>query len=171
ADDLEEMDLKWKIAMLTVRARWSATTSTGKDTLQGSIGLLKTQERIYDWSFQAEGEPTNYALMEFTSSSSSILTMSSETDESLPASPKYDRYHSRDGYHTVPPLYTGTFMPPKPDLVFHDAPNVNETAPTTFNVDLSPTKPDKDLSHTHKPSAPIIEDWVSDLEDDYEAEI
>nr|GEV93875.1 hypothetical protein [Tanacetum cinerariifolium] len=61
-------------------------------------------------------------------------------------------------------------MPPKPDLVFHDAPNVNETVHTAFNVKLSPTKPDKDLSHTHRPSAPIIEDWVFDSEDDYEAE-
>nr|GEY89414.1 hypothetical protein [Tanacetum cinerariifolium] len=30
------------------------------------------------------------------------------------------------GYHAVPPPYTRTFMPPKPDLVFHDAPIVNE---------------------------------------------
>nr|GEU60832.1 putative reverse transcriptase domain-containing protein [Tanacetum cinerariifolium] len=59
-------------------------------------------------------------------------------------------------------------MPPKPDLVFHDAPNVNETAHTAFNVELSPTKPDNDLSHTHRPLAPIIEDWVSDSEDDFE---
>nr|GEX21806.1 retrovirus-related Pol polyprotein from transposon TNT 1-94 [Tanacetum cinerariifolium] len=73
------------------------------------------------------------------------------------------------GYHVVPPPYTGTFMPPKPDLVFHDAPNVNETVHTAFNVELSPTKPDKELSH--RPSTPIIEDWVSDLEDDSEAEI
>nr|GEW65734.1 hypothetical protein [Tanacetum cinerariifolium] len=69
-------------------------------------------------------------------------------------------YHSGDGYHAVPPPYTGTFMPPKPDLAFHDAPNVNETAHAAFNVELSPTKPDKDLSHTHRPSAPIIEDWT-----------
>nr|GEU52064.1 retrotransposon-related protein [Tanacetum cinerariifolium] len=62
-------------------------------------------------------------------------------------------------------------MPPKPDLVFHDAPNVNETTHTAVNVELSPTKPEKDLSHTHRPSAPIIEDWVSDSEDDSEAEI
>nr|GFB75722.1 hypothetical protein [Tanacetum cinerariifolium] len=62
-------------------------------------------------------------------------------------------------------------MPPKPDLVFHNAPNVNETVHTAFNVELSPTKPDNDFSHTHRPSAPIIEDWVSDSEDDYEAEI
>nr|GFC96015.1 hypothetical protein [Tanacetum cinerariifolium] len=47
-------------------------------------------------------------------------------------------------------------------------PNVNETVRTAFNVKLSPTKPDKDLSH--RPSAPIIEDWVSDSEDEYEAE-
>nr|GEU35389.1 hypothetical protein [Tanacetum cinerariifolium] len=96
---------------------------------------------------------------------------SSGTDESLSASLKYDRYQLGEGYHAVPPPYTGTFMPPKPDLVFHDAPNVNETVHTPFNVKLSPTKPNNDLSHTHMPSAPIIEDWVSDSEDDSEAEL
>nr|GEW01247.1 ribonuclease H-like domain-containing protein [Tanacetum cinerariifolium] len=81
------------------------------------------------------------------------------------------RYQAGEGYRAVPPPYTGTFMPPKPDLVFHDAPNVNETVYTAFNVKLSPTKPKKDLSHTLRPSAPIIEDWVSDSEDDSEAEL
>nr|GEU83789.1 RNA-directed DNA polymerase, eukaryota [Tanacetum cinerariifolium] len=96
---------------------------------------------------------------------------SSETDESLPDSPKYDRYQSGEGYHVVLPPYTGTFMPPRPELVFHNAPNVNETIHSAFNIELSPTKPDKDLSHTYMPSAPIIEDWVSDSEDNSEAEI
>nr|GFC83567.1 hypothetical protein [Tanacetum cinerariifolium] len=95
---------------------------------------------------------------------------SSKIDDSLPASPIYDRYQSEEGYHVVPSPYTGTFMPHKPDLVFHDAPTVNETVHAAFNVELSPTKPDKDLSHTHRPSALIIEDWVSDSEDEYEAE-
>nr|GEW45885.1 hypothetical protein [Tanacetum cinerariifolium] len=99
ADDLEEMDLKWQMAMLTVRAR----------------------------------------------------------------------YQSGERYYAVPPPYTRTFMPPKPDLVFHDAPNVNETVNTAFNVELSPTKPDTELSL--RPSTPIIEDWVSDSEDDSEAEL
>nr|GEV61557.1 hypothetical protein [Tanacetum cinerariifolium] len=211
----------------------------------------------YDWIFQAEEEPTNYALMAFTSSSSSssdnevvsclksctkayatlqshydkltnelrksqfdVLSyqtglesvearllvyqqnetvfeenikllkldiklrdkalvilrhndelFDSKSDESLHVSPPNDRYQSRDGYHAVPPPYTGTFMPPKPDLVFHNAPNVNETVHTAFNVELSPTKPNTDLSHTHRSSAPIIEDWVSNLEDDSEPEI
>nr|GFB76000.1 hypothetical protein [Tanacetum cinerariifolium] len=65
----------------------------------------------------------------------------SESDETLPPSPIYDRYQSGDGYHVVPPPYTGTFMPPKPDLVFHNSTNVDETIHTTFNVELSPTKP------------------------------
>nr|GFC66049.1 hypothetical protein [Tanacetum cinerariifolium] len=93
----------------------------------------------YDWSFQAEEEPTNYALMAFSSSRS---------DESLPPSPIYDRYQLGNGYHVVPLPYTGTFMPPKPDLVFNNAPNVVETDHPDFNVNLSPTKPDQALEIT-----------------------
>nr|GEX08884.1 hypothetical protein [Tanacetum cinerariifolium] len=91
---------------------------------------------------------------------------SSETDESFPASPIYDGYQSGEEYHVVPPPYAGTFMPPKPDLVFHDAPTMTETVPTTFNVELSPTKPDKALSQSIRHSAPLTEEWVSKSEDD-----
>nr|GEV41320.1 hypothetical protein [Tanacetum cinerariifolium] len=59
-------------------------------------------------------------------------------------------------------------MPPKLDLVFNNAPNDVETNHLAFNVTLSPTKPGQDLSHTHRPSAPIIEDWVSDSKDESE---
>nr|GFA15866.1 ribonuclease H-like domain-containing protein [Tanacetum cinerariifolium] len=67
------------------------------------------------------------------------------------------------GYHAVPLSVTGTFMPPKPDLVFHTPPSdVNEHL--SFNVQLSLTKPEQDLSS--RPSIPIIEDWISDSEED-----
>nr|GEU80801.1 hypothetical protein [Tanacetum cinerariifolium] len=65
---------------------------------------------------------------------------------SMTTSLVYDRYKSGEGYHVVPPPYTGTFMSLKPDLVFHDAPTVNETIPTAFNVEPSTTKPNQDLS-------------------------
>nr|GEU94902.1 hypothetical protein [Tanacetum cinerariifolium] len=94
--------------------------------------------------------------------------LSSGSDESLPPSPIYDRYHSGNGYHVVPPLYTGTFMPLKPNLVFNNAPTDVKTDHHAFNVKLSHTKPDNDLSHAHRPLTPIIEDWVSDLEDESE---
>nr|GEU30268.1 ribonuclease H-like domain-containing protein [Tanacetum cinerariifolium] len=96
--------------------------------------------------------------------------ISFDSDVSMPSSPVHDRYQSREGYHVVPLLYIGTFMPPKPDLVFHDAPTVNETVPIALHVEPSSTKPNKDLSQTNRPSAPIIEDWVSDSEDEYEVE-
>nr|GEV69245.1 retrovirus-related Pol polyprotein from transposon TNT 1-94 [Tanacetum cinerariifolium] len=92
----------------------------------------------------------------------------SESDESVPTSPVYDRYKLREGYHAVPPPYTRTFMPLKPDLVFHDAPTVSETVPPLFNVKPSTTKPHKDMSQSNRPSAPIIEDWVSDSKDESE---
>nr|GEU30811.1 hypothetical protein [Tanacetum cinerariifolium] len=79
------------------------------------------------------------------------------------------RYKSGEGYHAVPPSYTGTFMPPKPDLVFHDAHTVSETIPNVLNVEPSTTKPTKDMSQSNRPSAPIIEDWVSDSKNEFEA--
>nr|GEY17952.1 hypothetical protein [Tanacetum cinerariifolium] len=45
-----------------------------------------------------------------------------------------DMYKSGEGYHDVPPPYTRTFMPPKPDLVFNDAPTASETV--TNNSDF-----------------------------------
>nr|GEY05029.1 ribonuclease H-like domain-containing protein [Tanacetum cinerariifolium] len=89
--------------------------------------------------------------------------------ESWPPSSLYDRFQPSGGYHAVPPLYTGTFLPPKPNLVFNNAPTAIETDHLAFNVQLSPTKPTQDLSHTTRPSAPIIEDWLSDSENESES--
>nr|GFB90333.1 ribonuclease H-like domain-containing protein [Tanacetum cinerariifolium] len=59
-------------------------------------------------------------------------------------------------------------MLPKPDLVFHTAPIAVETTHSAFTVQLSPAKPAQDISHITRPMAPIIEDWVSDSEDESE---
>nr|GEY99347.1 hypothetical protein [Tanacetum cinerariifolium] len=94
---------------------------------------------------------------------------SSENDfEKLSSSCPSDRLQPSGGYNTVPPPITGNFMPPKPDLVFHTAPIAVETAHSAFTVKLSSYEPTQDLSHTNRPSAPIIEEWVSDSEDYYE---
>nr|GEX83106.1 hypothetical protein [Tanacetum cinerariifolium] len=87
ADDLEEMDLKWQMAMLTMRARRFLQTTKrnlgANETTYIGFDMSKVEcynfhrrgyfarECSYDWSFQANEEPTNYALMAFTSSSSS----------------------------------------------------------------------------------------------------
>nr|GEY21031.1 hypothetical protein [Tanacetum cinerariifolium] len=96
-------------------------------------------------------EPHRRTVPVENSTSNALVTQWS--DESLPPSPIYDRYQSGNGYHVVPPPYIGTFMPPKPDLVFNNAPNDVETDHPTFNVKLSPTKPDLDFPPT------IVDRW------------
>nr|GEU97279.1 ribonuclease H-like domain-containing protein [Tanacetum cinerariifolium] len=182
--DLKQIDAEILVIIelqlwVLICQKWSVITATERDILLGSVGLLRTQEGSYDWSYQAEEEPPNFALMAITSSRSSsdnetndkhgLGYFSSESDfESLSPSSLSDRLQPRGGYHAVPPLITGTFMPPKPDLVFHTAPIAVETDHSTFTVQLSPSKPAQDLSHTTRPLAPIIEDWVSNFEDESE---
>nr|GFC08708.1 hypothetical protein [Tanacetum cinerariifolium] len=89
---------------------------------------------------------------------------SSKSDnDSWPPSNLYDRFVPSGGYHAVPPAMSRTFMPPKPDLVFH-TPHSDENEHLAFNVQLSPTKPKQDLSS--RPSALIIEDWFFDSEEE-----
>nr|GEY12054.1 ribonuclease H-like domain-containing protein [Tanacetum cinerariifolium] len=95
--------------------------------------------------------------------------LSSESDcKSWPPSSLYDRFQPSDRYHDVPPPYTRTFMPPKPNLVFNTSPTTIETDHSAFTVHLSPTKSEQGLSHTTRPTVPIIEDWVFDSEDESE---
>nr|GEV95955.1 hypothetical protein [Tanacetum cinerariifolium] len=86
-NDLEEMYLKWKMAMLTMRARrfsqkyrkeieskWERLSLVSCDGLGG-----------YDWSDQAKEEPTNYALMADSTSlaSSSDSEVSDDEEEKV----------------------------------------------------------------------------------------
>nr|GFA35981.1 hypothetical protein [Tanacetum cinerariifolium] len=59
---------------------------------------------------------------------------SSKSDnDSWSPSNLYDRFVLSGGYHAVPPPMTGTFLPPKPDLVFHTPP-ADENEHLAFNV-------------------------------------
>ncbi|GJX73296.1 retrotransposon protein, putative, ty1-copia subclass [Tanacetum coccineum] len=76
-DDLEEMDLQWEMAMLTIRARrFINEDQAGRIvTVETPMKMaLVAQDGIggYDWSYQAEEEhPTNFALMAHKSLGSS----------------------------------------------------------------------------------------------------
>nr|GEW59004.1 retrotransposon protein, putative, Ty3-gypsy subclass [Tanacetum cinerariifolium] len=106
----------------------------------------------YDWSFQAKIDPTNYALMAFSSLSSSfdneVVSCSKAcTKANATLQSHYDKLieNYRKSQFDVISYQTGL-----------------------ESVELSHTKPDQDLSHTSQPLAPIIEDWVSDSEDESE---
>nr|GEV77608.1 retrovirus-related Pol polyprotein from transposon TNT 1-94 [Tanacetum cinerariifolium] len=182
--DLEEMDLTWKGHFVRecrspkdIRKNGAAKPQMRNVLVETSTSTALVSQcdgvGSYDWSFQAKEEPTNYALLAFSSSSSSFDNELRDNAlvslrQNLKKAERERDDLKRNGYHTVSPPYTGTFMPLKPDLVFNNAPNDVETDHSAFTIKLSPTRPDQDLSHTHRPSAPIIEDWVSDSDDESE---
>ncbi|GJR16190.1 hypothetical protein Tco_0798842 [Tanacetum coccineum] len=104
-DDLEEIDLKWQMAMLTMKAKrflnktGRKISANGSETI-GECGALKERRNRepvrrnmtvettkikalvaqdglgYDWSNQAKEGPTNFALMAYTSLGSSSSSSS-----------------------------------------------------------------------------------------------
>nr|GEU49468.1 hypothetical protein [Tanacetum cinerariifolium] len=179
-DNLEEMDLRWQMAMLTMRAkRFLQKTGRNLEEELAQFALMaissscsafdnevqscfKACSKAYDQLHSQYDKLNN----EFQKSRIDVLAYQAESDsESLSQSSLSDRIQLSGEYHVVPPPITRNFMPPKPDLVFHTAPIAVETVHLAFNVQLSPAKPAQDISHTTRPMAPIIEDWVSDSED------
>ncbi|GJY84229.1 hypothetical protein Tco_0497605 [Tanacetum coccineum] len=154
-DDLEEMDLKWRVAMLTIRVKrflkktgrnlnFNGKEIVGFDKTKGNrngdaprrvvpvetlANALVVQDGIggYDWSFQSKEGIINFALMAYTSQGSSSSSSSdSELDNSV--------------YKT----------------------KVSET-------ETSISKTSKDIIEkpkTVRPSAPIIKDWDTDSDND-----
>ncbi|GJZ16572.1 ribonuclease H-like domain-containing protein [Tanacetum coccineum] len=79
-----------------------------------------------------------------------------------------DKCKTRLEYNVVPPLYTGNFMPPKPDLVYPSLDNFVEV-----NESISESIVEKPTVETNEPEpakkengAPIIDDWVSDSDEE-----
>nr|GEX62182.1 putative ribonuclease H-like domain-containing protein [Tanacetum cinerariifolium] len=176
-DDLEEMDLRWQMVMLTMRAK-RFLQKTGRnlgDIRATTMGFDMSKVECYnchrkghfarECSYQAEEEPANFALMAISSSSSSD---NEDVSANLSLSCPSDRVQPSGGYNAVPPPIIGNFMPPKPDLVFNTTALVVESNHSAFNVQLSPAKPAQAITHTTKSMAPIIEDWVSNSEDESE---
>ncbi|GJU71703.1 hypothetical protein Tco_1263108 [Tanacetum coccineum] len=86
---------------------------------------------------------------------------SRESDED--DNPVNDRFKTSEGFHTVPPPYTRNYMPPRPDLSFAGLDD------SVFKFKVSETITSKDSlekSKTVRSSAPLIEDWESDSDDD-----
>nr|GEY91305.1 ribonuclease H-like domain-containing protein [Tanacetum cinerariifolium] len=193
-DDLEEMDLKWQMAMLTMRARRflqktgrnlgaNGPTSMGSDMAKVECynchrnghfasecrspkdsrrtAVAEPQRRniptrnlqtLLSWLLHSF-HPIHLLIMSQTSEKAGlgynsqvfIKAMfdcdnyySSESDsDSWPPSNLYDRFVPSGGYHVVPPPVAGTFMPPKPDLVFHTPPS-DENEHFAFNEDDMP---------------------------------
>nr|GEW56814.1 hypothetical protein [Tanacetum cinerariifolium] len=235
-DDLEEMDLKWQVAMLTIRVKRRCHFAR-KCMAPRNQGNRNTDAPTRN--APAEEELTNFALMAYTSQGSSssdskVHTCSKECLKSYEALQKQydqqreafnnqisaiektglgydgqmneselnnihvnesevlnnvvdscesdrddnqvnDRFKKGEGYHAVPPPYTGKYMPSRADLFFARLDNsvfkskMSETITSVSKIETNASKTSKDSLEkpkTVRPSAPLIEEWESDSEDD-----
>ncbi|GJV84477.1 ribonuclease H-like domain-containing protein [Tanacetum coccineum] len=88
-----------------------------------------------------------------------------------------DRFKKDNGYHVVPPPLTGNYMPPLADLSFAGLddsvyrPTANKTSASVSQVETSTsqtsnTSVEMPRVESVRPSGVIIEDWVSDDDED-----
>nr|GEU95524.1 reverse transcriptase domain-containing protein [Tanacetum cinerariifolium] len=71
-NDLEEMDLKWQVAMITMRVKkFMKRTGRNLNFNETPTSALVVQDGLggYDWSYQAEAGPIDFALMAHSSDS------------------------------------------------------------------------------------------------------
>nr|GEV08067.1 ribonuclease H-like domain-containing protein [Tanacetum cinerariifolium] len=249
ADDVEEMDLKWQMAMLTMRAR-KFLQKTGRNLgVNGPTSMGFDMEKVECYNYHRKGhfakecrspkdsrrtavaepqrrnipeEPTNFALMAFSSSSSNsssdcetglesvearllvykqnesvleenikllnikvqlrdttlatlrkkLKTTEKERDDLNMKLEKFQTSSKRltdllasqtfkkDGLGYTSKVFTQAMFDCEN---YYSSKSDNDSWPPS-NLYDSPTKPEQGLSS--RPSAPIIEDWVSDSKED-----
>ncbi|GKA04099.1 ribonuclease H-like domain-containing protein [Tanacetum coccineum] len=288
ADDLEEMDLKWQMSMLTMRTRRFLNKTGKKISANGSETTWFNKSKVECYNYHKRGHftrecraprenknrepaeegPINFALMAYTSSGSSSSSSSdsevstcskacaykaglesAETrldvykknevvfeedikilkldiklrdnaltelrkkfekaekerddlkltlekfgnssknlrkllkiqvsdkfktgvgfDSQVFDSQENDRYKTSEGYHAVPPPYTRNFMPPKFDLVLADEDEYVFSESVTSIPDVAISEAKTSVSKPKSIGEPLIEDWISDSEDENETE-
>nr|GEV72301.1 hypothetical protein [Tanacetum cinerariifolium] len=136
ANDLEEMDLKWQMDMLTMRAKRFLKKIGGNVGANGSktIGFDKTKVECYNYRkrghFAREcraprenrnREPVRRNVIVQTTDANALVAQDgfgynwSDQDEDRPTN-----FYTYGLYIFSSPPYTGNFMPPKPDLMLAD---------------------------------------------------
>nr|GEW03819.1 ribonuclease H-like domain-containing protein [Tanacetum cinerariifolium] len=166
----EEIDLKWQMAMLTMRAR-RILQKTGRNLgVKGTepIGFDKTKVECYNCHIRGHfarkckaakhqdnrnrEAPKRNVPVEDTISN--VLLDSQQSDKSktdlgydsqgfdspVLENQVNEKYNIGEGYHAVPPPYTGNFMPSKLDLVFADEHVVSEYVTSLSDIAKSKVK-------------------------------
>nr|GEX29636.1 putative reverse transcriptase domain-containing protein [Tanacetum cinerariifolium] len=166
-DDLEEIDLKWQMVMLTIRARRFLKKTGRKVSVNGSetIEFNKTKVEcynyhkrvettdakalvaqdgfVYDWSDQDKDGPTNFAIMAYTSLGSSSSVFKDIMQFPLP-------------------------MPLKHDLILADVDEYVVSESVTSVPAVATNKAKTSESKPKSVSKPLIEDWIFDSKDENE---
>nr|GEX04603.1 putative ribonuclease H-like domain-containing protein [Tanacetum cinerariifolium] len=157
-NDLEEIDLKWQLALLSMRARRYFQRTGKKTTINRSdtTGYDKTKVECFNYHKMGhfsrecrnprnqESRPMNQDNLRKT------MNVEDTSSKAIVAIDGADLEFNKSEFDLA--TYKRGLASVEEQLVFYKK---NE---------ISPTKPEQDLSS--RPNAPIIEDWVSNSEED-----
>nr|GEW11476.1 hypothetical protein [Tanacetum cinerariifolium] len=181
-EDLEEMDLKWQVAMLSMTVKRFYKKTQRKLEFNGKepVGIDKTKVEYFNchrrWHFSRDcriarnlgnsgravgsaqyrgrdnakrptREEDEKALEEVTET---VFDNRSSDEENSLAN---DRFKKGEGFHAVPPLLTGNYMPPKPDLSFARL----DDSIYKFRISETVTSLSKDVKDAPETSTAFIE--------------
>ncbi|GJX34328.1 hypothetical protein Tco_0245885 [Tanacetum coccineum] len=206
-DDFEEMDLKWQLALLSMRARKYYQGTGKKIAINGSPKNQESRARNqdnsrrtmnvedisskamvaidgvgFDWSYMADEEvPTNLALMAFSDSEIEKLKKEKESNQikidnfenasksldKLIGSQIYGNNRKGVGYNAIPPSPTCLFAPPTIDLSNSGLKEFQQPEFKGYVLKENKGICENSSNEIKKTTdAPIIEDWVSDCDED-----
>nr|GEU79617.1 ribonuclease H-like domain-containing protein [Tanacetum cinerariifolium] len=167
-DDLEEMDLKWQLELLTMRAKRGPRNQDSRNRYQDSsrrtVHVEETPPKAmvaldgvgFDSSYMAEDEvPTNMALMDFLDSKQNGLAFQSYNVVQPPATLVYNTWRC---------------PPPKTDLSYSSLlefkqPQFESYRPKSCKKESKNASEDIPNELKEYPDAPLVKDRVSDNKD------
>nr|GEZ67414.1 ribonuclease H-like domain-containing protein [Tanacetum cinerariifolium] len=150
----EKDDLKLKLKKFETSSKNLTNLTNSKLSYKDKIGL--------GYDSQLNERDLNNKSDVFKSASDSSVNESEEDNNQA-----NNRYKAGEGYHAVPPPYTGNFMPSRLDLSFAGLADsvfkstINETITSVHETKTSTSKTSKESMEkpkTIRPNAPIIED-------------
>ncbi|GJS25966.1 putative ribonuclease H-like domain-containing protein [Tanacetum coccineum] len=159
---------------------------TGLESVEARLLVFKKNESVYEEDIKLLKREIYLRDLDITELKRKLELATKEKDEVQLTVQKFensskslsklldsqimDKCKTGLGYNAVPPPYTGNFMPPKPDLVYpslDDFVDVNESV--SESVVEKPTVETNEPKTARKENgAPIIEDWVSESEEEDE---
>nr|GEU67430.1 putative ribonuclease H-like domain-containing protein [Tanacetum cinerariifolium] len=172
--DSLKMDLRWQMAILTMRARRKGhfprecrspkdprrpdtaepqrrTIPTGLESVEARLLVYKQNESLFK-------ENIKLLNIKVQLRDTALITLRHKLE-------KVEQ--ERDDLK----LKLEKFQTSSKNLTALLASQTNKKIGLGYNSQLSPPKPEQDLSHTSRPSVPIIEDWVSDSEEESEPKV
>nr|GEV32653.1 hypothetical protein [Tanacetum cinerariifolium] len=170
-NDLEDMDFKWQVAMLTMRVKRFIKNTGRKLDLnrKDTVGFDRTKVKCYNFHRRSHFAKECRAPRNKRNKNRNAPTRNAPVDTSTT-----NDLVVQDGI--VSPPYTGNYMPPRAELSFAGLDDsvfkskVSETITGVPKIETNASKTSKDSLEkpkTIRSSAPIIEDWETNSEDEH----